>query len=221
MANLRKRAVVEMLGVFMLVYAGAGSILATGSIGSSSLLVVALAHGLALAIAVSIAMGISGGHINPAVTIGFLATKRIKPHEAAVYIVAQCIGASIAAAALLISFPAIGPAMHLGTPSLSSSVGVLQGIFIEAVLTFMLVLAVFGTAVDKRAPKIGGFGIGLMLAADIMFGGSLTGAAANPAVEIGPAIVSGFFQAWYVYWIGPIIGAVAAALIYEYLILKK
>jgi glycerol uptake facilitator-like aquaporin len=95
------------------------------------------------------------------------------------------------------------------------------GVLIEAILTFFLLLAVFGTAVDKRAPKIGGFGIGLTLFVAILMGGPLTGASLNPARTFGPALAGGFWQNDLVYWIGPIIGAVIAALIYEYVILRS
>ena len=98
---------------------------------------------------------------------------------------------------------------------------VLQGICVEAILTFFLLLAVFGTAVDERAPKIGGFAIGLTVALDIMVGGAISGGSMNPARSLGPAIVSMHFAAWYVYWIGPILGAIIAALIYKELILKN
>src|SRR5258706_1550886 len=95
-----------------------------------------------------------------------------------------------------------------------------MGVLIEAVLTFFLLLAVFGTAVDPRAPKIGGFGIGLTVLVDVLVGGPLTGASMNPARTFGPALAGGFWQNDLVYWIGPIIGAIIAALIYEYVILR-
>src|SRR5438876_8540158 len=105
---------------------------------------------------------------------------------------------------------------HLGTPTLDPAVGPGLGIFIEAVLTVFLVWTVFGTAVSPNAPKIAGFGIGLIVAADILVGGPLTGAAMNPARHFGPAVVSGFLDNWYVYWLGPLIGAALAGLSYRY-----
>lgn len=221
--TLAQKAVVEGLGAFLLVFLGAGSIITSSYFfpGSSQLLVVALAHGLALAIAVSIAMGISGGHINPAVTIAMLVSKRIGVRDSAVYIISQLVGAVIGAGVLLLIPSAFAANSMLGAPSLNSSVSVWQGIALEGVITFVLVTAVFGTAIDKRAPKIGGFGIGLALMLGILVVGPLTGAAANPARAFGPEFVIGNFTNWYVYWIGPILGAIIAALIYEYVILRN
>ena len=182
---------------------------------------VALPNGLALALAVSFTMNISGGHINPAVTIAMLANKAIKPRDALVYILFQLSGAIFAGALLLAVYPSVaGIAVHYGAPSLSSSTTILQGILFEAIMTFILVFTVMGTAVDKRAPKIAGFGIGLAVVIDVLAGGPFTGAAMNPARAMGPMIAAGFFSNWYVYWIGPVAGAVIAGLLYKYLILK-
>ncbi|MDA4129823.1 MAG: aquaporin [Thaumarchaeota archaeon] len=218
-ASLGQKSVVEALGAFLLTFIGAGSIIATQG---NQLIVIALAHGIALSIAVSAAMNISGGHINPAVTIAMLATKKISAPHALVYIISQLVGAIIAGALLMVLYPAaMGNLVHWGTPGLGPDTSVAQGILFEAVLTFILVFAIFGTAVDPRHPKIGGFGIGLAIGIDIMAGGPFTGAAMNPARAIGPAIASGTFANWYVYWIGPILGAVIAALLYNYVILKN
>jgi aquaporin Z len=98
----------------------------------------------------------------------------------------------------------------------SSAVSPVLAIVIEAVLTLFLVWTVFGTAVSPNAPRIAGFGIGLIVTADILIGGPLTGAAMNPARHFGPAVVSGYLDNWYVYWIGPLIGAALAGLSYRY-----
>jgi MIP family channel proteins len=218
-ASLGQKSLVEALGTFILTFIGAGSIIATQG---NQLIVIALAHGIALAIAVTAAMNISGGHINPAVTLGMLATRKISVQHAAVYIVAQVLGAIVAGYLLLALYPSVmGNLVHWGTPGLGPSTSVAQGILFEAVMTFILVFAVFGTAVDPRHPKVGGFGVGLAIAIDIMAGGAFTGAAMNPARAIGPAIASMTFANWYVYWIGPILGAVIAALLYNYVILKN
>ncbi len=218
-ATLKERAFVEALGTFLLVFLGGGALITSAYFfpqGASQLLSIALAYGFALAIAVSISMNISGGHINPAVTIAMYATKRIKGMEAAVYIAAQLIGAIIGAA-MLLGFPGrVGFLSAWSVPTLSPIVGVFQGIFIEALITFVLVTAVFWTAVDKRAPKMGGFGIGLALFIGILVAGPLTGAAANPARALGPEIATLNFTNWYVYIIGPIIGALVAAVLYSY-----
>lgn len=220
-ARLSQRVLVEAIGVFFLTFIGAGSVIAAqyAGLGGSSLLVIALANGLALALAVSFAMNISGGHINPAVTIAALINRLIKPWEALIYILFQLVGAVVAGLLLLAVYPSgAGIAVHYGTPSLSQSTTVVQGILFEAIMTFVLVFTVLGTAVDKRAPKIGGFGVGIAVVIDVLAGGPFTGAAMNPARAIGPALASGFFANWYVYWIGPILGAIVAGLIYYYLV---
>ncbi len=217
-ATLAQKASIEAVGTFILTFIGAGSIIATQG---NTLIVIAFAHGIALAIAVSAAMNISGGHINPAVTLGMLATKRISVRHAIVYIVFQLIGATIGGYLLFSVYPnSLGNNVHWGAPGLSQ-VNVGQGILFEAIMTFILVFAVFGTAVDSRAPKIGGFGIGLAIAIDIMAGGPFTGAAMNPARAMGPMIASLYFTNWYVYWIGPVAGAIIAALLYHHVILKN
>src|SRR2546425_1828130 len=214
--------VAELIGTFAFVFIGAGSIINNNlTQGAVSTLGIALAHGLALSIMITVFAATSGGHINPAVTVGMLVTRRIAPLLGLLYIVAQLVGATLAGLLLRVVFPqAVWQAARLGTPNLAPGVSFGLGVFIEAVLTFFLLLAVFGTAVDPRAPKIGGFGIGLTVAADILVGGALTGAAMNPAIAFGPALAGGFWQNDLVYWIGPIVGAVIAALIYEYVILR-
>jgi len=217
-----KPVVAEFIGTFGFVFIGAGSIITnTLTHGTVGLVGIAFAHGLALALMITIFGATSGGHINPAVTVGFLVTRRITPLLGLLYIVAQLVGATLAGLLLRAIFPqAIWRAAQLGTPNLAPGVSFGTGVLIEAILTFFLLLAVFGTAVDPRAPKIGGFGIGLTVLVDILVGGPLTGAAMNPARAFGPALAGGFWQNDLVYWIGPIIGAIIAALIYEYVILR-
>ncbi|MDE1865936.1 MAG: aquaporin [Candidatus Micrarchaeota archaeon] len=217
--RLGQRALVEFIGTLIFVFVGAGSVVAVNSLSPTypGLLIIALANGIGLALAVTFAMNISGGHMNPAVTIGMLVTRKIKALDSLAYIIAQLLGATAGALLLVALMPgASGAAVHYGTPALAPSVGLAQGIALEAVMTAFLVFMVFGTAVDSRAPRVGGFGIGLMVALDVIVGGSLTGAAMNPARAMGPAIASMSFANWYVYWIGPIIGAVVAALVYSY-----
>lgn len=212
----------EFIGTFALVFVGSAAIMQTKNPGSGvGLLEVALAHGIILAVMVSAAMRVSG-HFNPAVTLGFLATRRIEPMMAGVYILAQLLGAVLAAYALRGLFPEMLFNMtHAGSQSLAIDVSFGQGIALEAIATFFLVFVIFGTAVDPAAPKVGGFAIGITIAADILAIGPLTGASMNPARSFGPAIASGIFEAQAVYWIGPIIGGVAAALIYDTLFLRR
>ncbi|HTK46809.1 MAG TPA: aquaporin [Gemmatimonadaceae bacterium] len=212
----------EFIGTFALVFVGGASIMATQMARiEQSLLIVAAAHGLILAIMVTATMRISG-HLNPAVTLGFLAARRIEPMMGMLYIVAQLLGAVAAAYALRGLFPHdVGVAARLGGQSLALDVSFTQGIFLEAIATFFLVFAVFGTAVDPHAPKVGGFAIGLSVTAGILAIGPLTGGSMNPARSFGPALASGVFEAQAVFWIGPILGGLAAALLYDTLFLRR
>ena len=212
--------IAEALGTFLFFFVGAGSIVlgdylaANGGTGPG-LLGVALAHGLALAVLVSALGPVSGAHFNPAVTLGVWIMGRITPTRAAFYVVAQLIGGVAAGLALKAVFADSWQASKIGTPALGPGITPALGIGIEAILTTLLVLVVIGTAVDPRAPKIGGLAIGLAVAADILVGGPLTGAAMNPARWFGPAVAAGAYADWYVWWIGPAIGAAVAALIYR------
>ena len=212
--------VAEALGTFLFLFVGMGSVITVTWIqgaDNGGLVTVALAHGLALAVLVSAFGPISGGHFNPAVTFAVWITGRIEPVRAALYVVAQLVGAVLAGLALRAIFnEAAWAPVNLGTPEVLGGVGIIPAILIEAILTVVLVVAVFGTAIDPRAPKIGGLAIGLAVAADIFMAGPLTGAAMNPARWFGPAVASGAFDNWYVWWIGPLLGAAVTALIYRY-----
>jgi MIP family channel proteins len=212
----------EFIGIFALVFVGGAAIMISVMTQSpNALLNVAVAHGLILALMVTATMRISG-HLNPAVTIGFLAARRIEPMMAVVYIIAQLLGAALAAYALKAIFPAaVAQTTRLGGQSISVDLSTGQAIFAEAIATFFLTFAVFGTAVDPKAPKVGGFAIGLVVTADILAIGPLTGASMNPARSFGPAVVSGVLEGQMVYWVGPIIGSVVAAVLYDQLFLRR
>ncbi|MFL5483374.1 MAG: MIP/aquaporin family protein [Gemmatimonadaceae bacterium] len=212
----------EFIGTFALVFVGSGAIMATRISQSSAALVeVALAHGLVLGVFVSALMRISG-HFNPAVTLGMLAARRIEVMMAALYIVAQVLGAVIAGYALKASFPdAVFVATRGGGQTVALDITGGQAFLLEAIATFFLVFVVFGTAVDLRGPKIGGLAIGFTVAADILAIGPLTGASMNPARSFGPAVASGVYEAQLLYWVAPILGGVIAALLYEYLFMRR
>jgi aquaporin Z len=211
----------EFVGTFILVFIGGGAIVASKSTPGVGLLDVALAHGIALAIGVSATMRISG-HLNPAVTCGFVVTRRIEPMMAGVYITGQILGAILAAESLkLLVPPDQFAAVHGTIQEVASNVGTGQAIALEAIATFFLVFVVFGTAVDPQAPKIGGLAIGFTIAADILAIGPLTGGSMNPARSFGPAVVSSNYYGQFVYWIGPIAGACVAALLYDTLFLPR
>jgi len=219
MTTLRVLAA-EALGTFYLCFAGIAAILCTQPPinAGGGLVAIALAHGLALSIAVSNFGGISGAHVNPAVTLGLMVTGRIKPALAMLYIVAQLLGGSIAALTCREIFPmeAINAGMlGIPLPAAWASTGTI--FCVEFVLTFLLVTSVFGTAVDERGKtvKIGGFGIGLTVAFDILAGGPITGASMNPARSFGPALVMGHWEWHWLYWVAPVLGGMAAALFYH------
>jgi MIP family channel proteins len=214
--------VAEFVGIFALVFVGGAALINAQSRGSGAgLLEAALAHGLILAVAVTATMRISG-HFNPAVTLGFLVTRRIDPVMAGVYIVAQLLGAMLAAYALRALFPeADAMAARLGGQAVASSISGEQATALEALATFLLVFIVFGTAVDPNAPRVGGLAIGLTVTAGILAIGPLTGGSMNPARSFGPAVASGIFEGQIVYWTGPIVGGIAAALLYDSLFLRR
>ncbi len=207
----------ETIGTLLFVFLGAGSIVMTAATGGTpGPLGIALAHGVGMAIIVSATMSMSGGHMNPAVTFAIALAGKIDWRRAGAYVVAQLVGALLGAGLVKALLPAGAVNATLaGTPQLGGSVTFAQGIWIEAVLTFFLVSAVFGTAVAPDAPKIGGFGIGLAIFVDALVGGNLTGAMMNPARALGPAIVAHDMHAQAVYWIGPLLGAAAAGWVWR------
>ena len=159
---------------------------------------------------------------NPALTLGLWVTRRLDHINTLAYIIAQLLGAVAGAVALVMLYPdTLRDGANLGTPLLGSGVTFAQGIGIELVLTFFLMLAVFGTALDGRGPRIGGFGIGLVITVDILAGGPLTGAAMNPARTLGPVLIDVTWDDHPVYWIGPIVGAVLAALLYHFVFMDE
>ena len=213
-----RRGAAEFVGTFALIFVGC-----TAAGLGRSLTDVALAHGLVIAVFVSALGFISGGHFNPAVTLGFLVTRRIAPTLAVLYWVIQ-MGAAVLAALLLnwVLPNALVDASNLGSPSLGGGIGAGAGVVIEAVLTFFLVFVVFATAVDPRGAfaQISGLAIGFTIALDIYMGGLLTGAAMNPARAFGPMLVSDTWNNWWVWYIGPLAGGVIAAALYELLYLR-
>ena len=217
-----RRAVAEFVGTFALVFVGAGSIVVAAP-GGDALLAVALAHGLTIAVMASAVGHISGGHFNPAVTLGFLVTGRMAPALAAAYWLSQFLAA--VAGALLVKWLFPGDAVdraRLGVPALGDPVGAGAGVALEAILTFLLVWVIFATAADPGGAfkSISGLAIGLTITVDILAGGPLTGAAMNPARAFGPQLVHNTWTDGWVWYVGPLVGGAAAALLYEWLYLR-
>ena len=223
MRNTLRPLVAEAIGTFFLVFCGVATIICDlyraqtiGFVG------VALAHGVALAVAITATVGISGGHLNPAVTLGLLSVGRISPAKAGLYVVAQLVGGIVALLAIKGLLPEQAANIAaFGRPSLANDVTNAQGIIIEAILTFLLCSAVMGTIVNPRSAQVGGFGVGLIVFVDILAGGHLTSAMMNPARATAPMIMTMDFGGLAIYWLGPVLGAVAAMQIWDRLLLPK
>jgi MIP family channel proteins len=214
--------VAELVGTALFVFFGAGSVVANAGGVPLGPIGVALAHGVGIAVFISMTMGISGGHLNPAVSLALWLANKIDAKKLGVYIAAQLIGAIIGALLIKAFFPSgAARVTSLGTPQISGALGLFQAILLEALFTFVLVSAVFGTAVSPLAPKIGGFGVGLAIFTFALVGGSLTGGVGNPARAFGPALVSLDWHGHVVYWLGPALGAVLAAVLWKYVLLAR
>jgi len=233
-ASHRRELTAEFLGTFALTFFGAGAICADAmlraaahpalSFGPLDLLLVASAHAVVLGVMVSALGHISGGHFNPAVTLGAAIGRHISAALAAAYIVTQLVAGIVAALLLKVFFSAaVTKTAAYGAPV--PSIGTGQAFVVEAVLTFFLVLTVYATAIDPAGTfrSVAGFGIGLVLFFDILVGGPLTGAAMNPARAFGPSLVAGVLSGGHfvIYWIGTAVGGVLAALVYENLLFQR
>ena len=205
-----KKLFAEFLGTFTLIFLGAGSIVA----GKADLQGIAFAHGLAIFVMVSAFAGISGAHFNPAVSAAMFATGRLAITELIYFVIAQLAGASVASALLKIIF---GNGNGYGLPTLATEISVSSGALAETVGTALLVLVIFGVAVDKRGPfaSISGLPIGLTITAVIFAIGPATGAALNPARWFGPALIAGDWTNIWLFIGAPVIGAVLAGSIYQ------
>lgn len=220
----------EAIATYALVFFGPlAIILAAVAFGTGlsiqAIVMIALAHGAAIGLMVYAFGHVSGAHINPAVTISMLVTKRIGIKDGIAYIIFQLIGAIAAAASLKAILPDLGAKVNFGTqggPSDLLNHSVMSGLAVEIILTFFLVTVIFMTAVHKKAPAgMYGLAIGGMIFLIHIVGVPLTGASVNPARTFGPALISGYWDYHWIYWAGPIIGAVIAGLIMNYVFIKK
>lgn len=208
----------ELVGTFALVFAAVGAASYDAATGShAGALIPALAYAAAAAGALFAFGPTSGGHFNPAVTAGMLAARRIDGITGLFYVAAQLLGAALAAVFL--------KAVHTGAPHQGvcdlAGVGFRAGTLIEAVSTFFVVSTYMATSGVRRGPaRLGPLAVGLTILFCALVTAPSTGAAMNPARAFGPAVASGDWANWYVYWIGPLAGAVTAALAQEYLFAK-
>lgn len=217
-----KAALAEAVGLFCFTFVGAGAICASAAFPGAgvNLLTIALAHGLMMAINIAALGAVSGGQFNPAVTFALALTGREKWGQAAWNILGQCAGAAVAAFALQAFFPPAvqGPPAMLGATLLNPDLSLGHGILVEAILTFILVTAIMGTAVSPRGPKhLAPFAIGLAIAMDILVGGPLTGASMNPARSFGPALALGNWNNFVALdVVGPLLGGSFAAFVFDW-----
>lgn len=204
----------ELVGTFAFVTIGAGAgIVAGGQLADLGTLEVALANGVALAVMVTAFWAISGSHFNPAVTLAALIGRKLRAVDALGYVACQILGALGAGVTLRVIFEeATWRPAGLGAPGLTVSTG--RGLVAEAVFTFFLVIVIWATAIDERNPKVGGFAIGLTVFVGVLAVGPLTGGAFNPARYLGPAAVADNLSDWWVYFVGPGIGAAVAGVLY-------
>lgn len=223
----RRAYIAEFIGTFALVLFGSLSItiFASNVLGLSSpaasIIGIAFAHGLILTVMVYVIGWISGCHINPAITITAVALRRLSFDDGVGYLIAQILGAVLAGWVHLIIQPGNGAITRYGSVSPSPAIGgsSFTALFIEIIITFFLMFSVYGVLyTGKIRPGAAGVVIGMTYAADILIAGPLTGGAANPARALGPAVASGYYGTLWVYWIGPIIGALIAGFVYEYLL---
>jgi MIP family channel proteins len=216
-----RRAAAEFVGTFALVFVGAGAVLVTAPTEGGGNLEIALANGLVIAVMASAVGHISGGHFNPAVTLGFLVTGRLSPVLAGAYWVAQFAGAVAAAPILKWIFTGDAEAT-LGAPAVGPGIEPEAALIIEAILTFFLVWVIFATAADPRGTfkSIAGLAIGFTITLDTLMGGPLTGAAMNPARAFGPQLFAMEWDNFWIWYVGPLAGGVLGALAYEWLYLR-
>jgi len=220
----------EAIATYALVFFGPLAIILSvvafgDGLSIESIIMISLGHGAAIGLMVYAFGHISGAHINPAVTIPMMITKKISVADGIGYIIFQLIGAVVAAFSLKAILPEIGAKVHFGTqtgPSELLNNSVMAGITVEIILTFFLVTVIFLTAVHKKAPAgIHGISIGGMVFLLHLVGVPLTGASMNPARTFGPAVVSGFWELHWLYWVAPIIGGIIAGVIMNYIFVNN
>ena len=222
-SNLMGSAVAELIGTFVLIYTGCAVAVAailqrpTAGPGIYDSLAVALAFGLALVVIVAAIGHVSGAHVNPAVTLALAVTKKFSWQYVPVYIVAQLVGAVLGAVAGWITYgEAAREAASLAATFPTDGVGDLRALIVEVLVTFILVFVVISVATDERAPAgVAPLAVGFALACGVLIAGPITGGSLNPARTLGPMVMAGQFTALWVYIVGPVIGGVLAALVYD------
>jgi MIP family channel proteins len=225
--NMLAAATAETIGTFVLVYGGtavAVAALLDRPVAGPSYTSVAtpLAFGLALLVVVASIGHVSGGHVNPAVSLGLAATGRFPWRYVPAYLLAQLTGALLGALATWATFGTAARAeAHLAATSPAPGVGAVQGLLVEALITFVLVFVVVSVATDDRVPaSLAPVAVGAALAVAVFIGGPVTGGAVNPVRALGPALIAGQLPNIWIYIVGPLLGGVAAAFVYDRFLAK-
>ncbi|MCD9640461.1 Aquaporin TIP2-1 [Datura stramonium] len=215
-----KAYIAEFISTLLFVFAGVGSAIAynkltaDAALDPSGLVAVAVCHGFALFVAVSIAANISGGHVNPAVTFGLALGGQITVLTGLFYWIAQLLGAIVGSYLLKVVTGGMAVPIH----SVAAGVGAAEGVVMEIIITFALVYTVYATAADPKKGSLGTIApiaIGFIVGANILAAGPFSGGSMNPARSFGPAVASGNFAGIWIYWVGPLVGGGLAGLIYS------
>ena len=216
----------EFIVTLLFVFLGAGSVvvsggLPNGDLDAARLGIIAVAHGLAIAILAYATANISGGHINPAVTFAAWMTNKISAARGLMFIAAQLSGAVVGALLLLATIPAAADT-NLGAHALGLDVSISMGLLMEIIVTFALVFVIFATAVDPGGMgNLAPLAIGLAVLVDHLVAVPITGASMNPARSFGPALVSGAWSDHWIYWVGPLLGGAGAGLVYQFMFINR
>ncbi|OIT32044.1 PREDICTED: aquaporin TIP2-1-like [Nicotiana attenuata] len=215
-----KAYIAEFISTLLFVFAGVGSAIAynkltaDAALDPSGLVAVAVCHGFALFVAVSVGANISGGHVNPAVTFGLALGGQITVLTGLFYWIAQLLGATAASYLLKVVTGGLAVPIH----SVAAGVGAAEGVVMEIIITFALVYTVYATAADPKKGSLGTIApiaIGFIVGANILAAGPFSGGSMNPARSFGPAVASGNFAGHWIYWVGPLVGGGLAGLIYS------
>jgi MIP family channel proteins len=225
----RQAYVAEFIGTFALVFFGSVSVTVfTVILGlsapASSLIGIAFTYGIILMVMVYAIGSISGCHVNPAVTIAAVAMRKLEVDDGIAYIVAQVVAATLAGWAHKLMLTGNGALVHYGATEPGPAIGQSQivALMVELIITFFLMFSVYAAFYTNRVPAgASGVLIGMTLTADVFVAGALTGGAANPARALGPAIAAGVYGSLWLYWVGPIIGALLASFVCQYLLTSK
>ena len=216
---MRRALAAEAIGMLVFVLFAAGTAVMTAGVladrlSAGRILVVAIAHAVAFALAVAGASAFSGGHVNPAVTIAAVMAGRMTAQRGAMYVGAQITGAVVAAVLLKLLVPG-ALANGLGTHAVGARVTTEAALVLEMIMTCTLVVAFFLTATTARQ-EVRPLLLGAVVLLAHLFGAGLTGASMNPARTFGPALLAGAWTHQWVYWVGPLLGSALAAALWRW-----